>query len=208
MKNSIKIAFIASIAAAGIAACTSAPAPEQNSAPVTSDVVTPNTTTSTPPAATPPVQVVTEVVTATVTGPPQAIAKVDNRLGYGGLKLGMSLEEARAAGLTDLTWDEAVGDGCVTDGKVAISKANGVERITLPADARTSKGIGIGSTFGEVQRAYPGASEYRSGWSAKVADNAYYHFIGSFDLARFGDADKIQRIKLVAGAVNCSMADL
>lgn len=207
MKNSIKAAFVTAIAAAGIAACTSAPAPEQNSAPVTP---IPTTSTSTSPSsiAPPPVQVVTEVVTATVTAAPQAIAKVDNRLGYGGLKLGMSLEEARAAGLTDLTWDQAVGDNCVVDRHVAISKANGVERITLPADARTSKGIGVGSTFGEVRRAYPSASEYRSGWSAKVADNAYYHFIGSFDLARFGDADKIQRVKLVAGVVNCSMADL
>ncbi|MCX2948610.1 hypothetical protein [Lentzea sp. NEAU-D7] len=145
-----------------------------------------------------------------MTAPPRAIAKVDNRLGYGGLKLGMSLEEARAAGLTDLTWDEASGHdpGCVADKTVAISKANGVERITLPADARTSQGIGVGSTFGEARRAFPSASEYRSGWSAKVADNAYYAFIGSFDLARFAEADKIQRIKLVAGVVNCSMADL
>lgn len=200
MKNSIKAAFVTAIAAAGIAACTSAPAPEQNSAPAT-----PIPATSTPPVAPPPVQVVTEVVTATVTAPPQAIAKVDDRLGYGGLKLGMSLEEARAAGLTRLAWDEAVGDGCVADDEVAISKANGVERITLPADAVTSKGIGVGSTFGEVQRAYPGASEYRSGWSAEVADNASYLFIGS---SRFTAADKILHIKLVAGAVDCAMAEL
>ncbi|MET9227017.1 hypothetical protein [Lentzea sp. NPDC003310] len=206
MKNSIKIAFVAALAVAGMTACTSAPAPEQNSAPAKSTTTTATSTPSS--AAPPPAQVVTEVVTATVTNPPQAVVKVDNRLGYGELKLGMTLEEARAAGLTDLSWGDPSENGCVSDGKVAISQRYGVERITLPATATTSKGIGVGSTFAEVKKAYPNASEYRAGWSARVGDNAAYAFMGDFALARFADTDKVTRIKIVATTVHCAMAYL
>jgi phage tail sheath gpL-like len=96
----------------------------------------------------------------------------------------------------------------VYDNKVAISKKYGVERITLPAEAKTSKGIGVGSTFAEVKRAYPNASEYRSGWSAKVDDNATYAFMGSYDLDHFADTDKVIRIKIGAINVDCAMASL
>jgi hypothetical protein len=194
------IILIAVAAAFGLAACTSTPAPEQNAAPVAQ---VPSTTVA------PPAQVVTEVVTATVTNPPnpQAVVKVDNRLGYGALKLGMTLEEARAAGLTGLTWSDAIS-GCVADDKVAISKKYGVERITLPADAKTSKGIGVGSTFAEVKRAYPGASEYRDGWSAGVDGSAGYAFMGSPKLDHFADTDTVFRVKIDATTVDCAMAFL
>ncbi|MFI6100729.1 hypothetical protein ACIA8G_34700 [Lentzea sp. NPDC051213] len=158
MNRSLVLVTIA--AALGLAACTSTPAQEQNAAPAAEQ-----------PAGTAPT---TSEVTATVSDQPQAqnVAKTDSRLGYGALKLGMTLDEARSAGLTTLTWDSP-GDGtCVGDDKVAISKKYGVVRISLPADARTSKGIGVGSTYAEVKRAYPNASEYRAGWSASIADNA------------------------------------
>ncbi|MFD4641589.1 hypothetical protein ACFWN2_30070 [Lentzea sp. NPDC058436] len=187
MKRSAALVTI--VAAFGLSVCTSTPAPEQKASPTT-----------------PPAEVVTEVVTATVTNPPQPAAEVDGRLGYGALKLGMSLEEARAAGLTDLTWnDEAI---CVADDEVAISKKHGVVRITLPLDARTSKGIGVGSTFAEVKAVYQGASEYRAGWSAPVDDNAGYAFIGSTKLDHFADTDKVILIKLGSGSADCDMADL
>lgn len=81
MNNSIKLAFVAAFAAVGIAACTSTPVPENNAAPQTF-----STPTSTPTSETSsPLTVVTEVVTHTVTNPPKpdAVIKVDNRIGVG-----------------------------------------------------------------------------------------------------------------------------
>lgn len=183
MKNSIKLAFFAAVAVAGIAACTSAPAPVHNAAPQTSS--------STP---------------QTVTEPPKATVavKVDNRIGYGPIKIGMTLDEARAAGLTELTWQSDGDDLCVADDELAISKRYGVVRISLPVDARTSAGIGVGSTFADVKKAYPKASAYRSGWSARVNDTVGYSFLGEPD----SDANKVVRVKLISRDADCSMAYL
>lgn len=198
MNKSVKLALLAPVAISGIAACTSSPAPQPNSAPVTE-------LPSAAPSAAPPA-VVTEVVTATVTNPPQAVVKVDDRPGYGQLKLGMTLDEARAAGLTDLTWDSE-GDGtCVADDKIAVSKKYGVVRITLPRDARTSRGIGLGSTFAEVKDAYQAASEYRAGWMARIGDNASYAFIGSGKFDHYPDTDEVVLIKLGSRHTDCSLA--
>lgn len=204
MNSSIKIALVAAVAVAGMTACTSAPAPKNNAAPQTTSSTssTPTSETSSPPA------VVTEVVTQTVTNAPepQAVVNVDSRLGYGALKLGMTLEEARATGLTNLTW-ESDGDGtCVADDKVTISKKYGVSRIVLPKDARTSKGIGVGSTFADVKKAYPSASEYRSGWSASLSDKGGYAFLGASANEHFGDADKVVLVKLTSYDTDCAMA--
>ncbi|MEU3649563.1 hypothetical protein AB0E59_39770 [Lentzea sp. NPDC034063] len=196
MNSSVKLALVVAVAVSGIAACTSTPAPKQNSAPAT------ESTSVTSPA------VVTEVVTATVTNPPQAVVKVDNRLGYGTVKLGMTLEELNAVGPTQLSWN-IPGDGvCVSDGKVAISKKYGVVRITLPADAKTSRGIGVGSTFAEVKNAYQGASEWRAGWSAPIDDSASYAFIGSSQSDHFADSDKVTLVQMYALGNDCAMAHL
>lgn len=204
MNSSIKIAIVAAVAVAGLAACTSAP--EQNApvaqSPSPSSSQSPSSTPGTPPPA-----VVTEIVTQTVTNPPlpQAVVKTDNRPGYGALKLGMTLDEARATGQTNLTW-ESDGDGtCVGDSKVAISKKYGVVRITLPADAKTSKGIGVGSTFAEVKKAYPDASAYRAGMSAGFDSNTFYSFLGSEYVS---DSEKVVGIKIGSRAVDCSMSML
>lgn len=199
MNNSIKLAFVAALAVAGIAACTSTPVVENNAAPQTS-----STPTSESPA--PPV-VVTEVVTSTVTNPPKrqaAVTKTDDRIGYGALKLGMSLDEARAAGLTTLAFESDRGNECVSDDKIAVSRRFGIERISLPLDARTSEGIGVGSTFGDVKKAYPTATEYRAGLSARINDHAFYSFNGEPG----SDASKVVAIKLGARDVYCSMAEL
>lgn len=198
MNKSVKLAFFVAVAVSGIAACTSTSVPKQNSAPATEL-----------PSATPPA-VVTEVVTATVTNPPapEALVKADTRLGYGAVKLGMTLEELKAARPTQLSWD-IPGDGvCMSDDKVAISKKYGVVRITLPADAKTSRGIGVGSTFAEVKDAYQAASEWRAGWSAQIDGNASYAFIGSSQSDHFADTDKVTLIQLYARGNDCAMAHL
>jgi hypothetical protein len=150
MTNSIKFAFFAVVAFAGISACTATPAPQY-------------------------------------------------QIGYGEIKLGTTLDEARAAGLTELTW-QSDGDICVADDKLAISKRYGVVRISLPPDAKTSNGIGVGSTFAEVRNAYPNAAEFRSGWSALLNDKVEYAFLG--------DANKVVRVKLISRDADCSMAYL
>ncbi|MCP2244724.1 hypothetical protein [Lentzea aerocolonigenes] len=194
MKRSIVLVAIA--AAFGLTACTSTPTPEQNAAPVTQ-----------PPSTTAPsTSVVTEVVTTTVTNPPapQAVVNVDSRLGYGALKLGMTLEEARGTGETNLTWQGADDGPCLSDSKITISKQRGVVAITLPVEAKTSKGIGVGSTFADVKNLYPGAHEYRGGWTAAVDANSYYVF---FSITRSEDyhelTETISGIKLVANGADC-----
>jgi hypothetical protein len=124
--------------------------------------------------------------------------------GYGGLKLGMSLDEARAAGLTTLAFESDRGNECVADDRIAVSRRFGIERISLPPDAKTSKGIGVGSTFGDVKKAYPTAAEYRPGLSARIDDHAFYSFQGEPG----SDANKVVRIELGARDVYCSMAEL
>jgi hypothetical protein len=194
MKRSIVLVAIA--ATFGLAACTSTPAPQQNAAPVTQQ---PSGTTS----------IVTEVVTATVTNPPAplAVMKPDDRLGYGALKLHMTLEEARATGQTDLTWEDAGDSPCVADGKVTISRKQGVVGIFLPAEAKTSKGIGIGSTVADVKRAYPDATEYRGGWTAAVDGDTHYAFVSS---SRSEDdhvlTEEVAGIKLLANGADCMLS--
>ena len=202
MKNSIKIAFVAAVAIAGIAACT----PSENAAPVIA------TETSTPTGTSTSAQsntVVTETVTSTVVPPgQQAIAKkIDNRPGFDALKLGMTLAEANATGQSNLNWGREGDSLCVADNKVAISKKYGVERITLPADAKTSAGIGIGSTFADVKKAYPAATEYRAGYS--VALQGYgYAFQSTAPGNPYKDTDKVVSIKLTANVVDCSFSHL
>ncbi|HEX8865238.1 MAG TPA: hypothetical protein VF821_06225 [Lentzea sp.] len=202
MNSSIRIALLAAVAVAGMTACTSTPASQHNSAPQTSSTPT---STSSSETSSPPPPVVTEVVTQTVTNPPKpdAAVQTDNRIGYGGIKIGMTLDEVRAAGLTDLTWDSDGDPFCVADRKLTISKKFGVVRIVLPAEAKTSKGVGVGSTFADVRKAYPNASEYRDGWSARLNDEVVgYAFVGEPG----NDANKVELVKLTSSKADCSLA--
>lgn len=190
MNNSIKLAFVAAIAAAGIAACTSAPAQEQNAAPQTSAPAG----TSTPPS------VVTQTVTSTVTNPPKPQAV---KSGYGALKLGMTLDEAKATGLTGPGITVFGDSQCVWNERVEISQKNGVESIELPKDAKTSAGIGVGSTFAEVKRAYPNAQEFDGGYKATLPDGggiAFYTLVAK----PFKDADAVSGMRIYStGNVVC-----
>ncbi|MFC3899185.1 hypothetical protein ACFOWZ_47635 [Lentzea rhizosphaerae] len=188
MKRSIVLVAVA----LGLTACTATPAPEQNAAFTTQ----PPSSTTTP---------TTSVVTRTPA--PKAVTKADNRVGYGALKLGMTLEEARATGQTDLTWEGAGDNPCVADGKVTISRKQGVVRIFLPADARTSKGIGIGSTFADVKRAYPDAHEYRAGWTAAVDGDSHYAFLSSSKSEDYHAlTEEVAGIKLLANGADCVLS--
>lgn len=204
MKNSIKVAFIAAVAIAGIAACT----PSQNAAPATSTESSAPGTTA-PSSTSPSTSVVTEVVTSTVTPPaqPQAVAKtVDNRPGYGVLKLGMTPPEAEAAGQV-VNWGIDGDPYCRSNDKVAISLKYGIVRITLPVEAKTSAGIGVGSTYADVKKAYPAATEYRAGYSVKL-QGYVYQFQGAGNIDHFKDTDKVKQIRILAHETDCSFAVL
>ncbi|ANZ37023.1 hypothetical protein BBK82_14040 [Lentzea guizhouensis] len=156
--------------------------------------------------------VVTGTTTATVTNAdqPQAVRRADDRPGYGALKLGMTLDEVRAAGLTQLSWggdDAQVDAGCAADEQIAVSKKYGIERITLPIGANTPKGIGVGSTFADVKKAHPDAKEYRAGYSASIG-SAHYAFLGIGSAEHYQDSDEVLVIKLSTNAVDCPMAAL
>lgn len=197
MKKALKIAIVAVVAVTGITACTAGPAVVQDATPL-----------SQLPTATiePSVSVVTTVVTSTVTKPaePDSFTQVDTRIGYGALKLGMTPEEAEQAGLTGLNWGPNGDATCTGAQKVIISKKYGIARITLPPDAKTSKGIGVGSTVADVKRAYSNAKEFRMGLGVKLTDAASYQFT----TYGFRDDDEIVEIKLMSNQTDCAFAAL
>jgi hypothetical protein len=214
MNHSIKIAVVAVIALVGAAACTngSTQKPDAAPAPVIASTTTTTTTTSASSAPEQPATVVTEVVTMTVTrepAPPAFVQKVDSRPGYGKLKLGMTLEEARETGLVGTIPDfDDNANSCVMNSVVAVSKKYGVERITLPASARTSTGIGVGTTYSAVKKAHPDAVEYRHGYTARMAG-----FILNFQSRNdafmpYRDTDTVAKIKLISSDLDCPNAAL
>ena len=203
MKNAIKIAFGIALATVGIAACTSVPDAKHDAAPTTPDPI------SAPPSSSPST-VVTEITTVTVTNPPQpeSLVKTDDRLGYGAFKLGMSPDEAVAAGLRGLRLGPEAG-ACATAENVAVSRKYGIERITLPAESTTSSGIGVGSTVADVKRAYPNAKPFSGGFVVKLNETGGYSFsVMSKSNGPLVDTDKVEAIKLRARHVECPNAAL
>lgn len=198
MKNSVKIAFVAAFAVVGIAACT----PAENAAPPAS---TESSAPGTPTAA-PSGTVVTETVTSTITPPaqPKAVVHTDDRPGYGALKLGMTFAEAKATGMIgNLTELGNHPEACVANGAVAISKKYGVERITLPRDAKTSGGIGVGANYAAVKKAYPAAVDYRNGYYVNLS-NFQIAFEGKVVVERaYNETDTVEKIKLRSLEINC-----
>lgn len=201
MKNAVKLAFGIAVATVGIAACTSTPDANHGAAPTTPDPL------SAPPSSSS--TVVTEITTVTVTNPaqqPESLVKIDNRLGYGALKLHMTLEEAVAAGMEDVELGPEPG-ACTRTDNVAISRKYGIERITLPAEAKTSLGIGVGATVADVKKVYPGAKSFNGGYSVKLNDTGRYWFSVTSKLnGPYADTDKVEAIKIVATLAECPNA--
>jgi hypothetical protein len=179
---------LAAVTAFTVAACTATPEPDR--------------ATSTPPAPGPATSVVTEVVTHTVTNP----AKPDDRVGYGALKLGMTLEEAKATGLAGTDF-HVVRDGqCTYNDRITVTAGGGVERIVLPKDARTSAGIAAGSTLADVKKAYPNATEDGLGYFAEIPGDARFLFETADTLVPRQPADQVTTIKLFKRRLDCTAA--
>ncbi|MFS8100296.1 hypothetical protein LFM09_24510 [Lentzea alba] len=179
--------IVALTATLGLAACTTTPQADS----------TPSSTTSTQPA-----HVVTEVVTQTVTNPPKP--PNDSRPGYGALKLGMTLAEAQATGLVGT--DFHVYRNCRYNDHATITDEGGVERITLPPDAKTSAGAAVGMTLTELKRLYPSVKEEALGYAVDIPGDARLLFETSDTLVPRKDGDKIAKIKLFKRRLQCMAA--
>ncbi|MGW4208264.1 hypothetical protein ACWEIJ_09790 [Lentzea sp. NPDC004789] len=178
------VLLVSALAAFALTACTATPAPDPTSTP------TPDPTTS----------LVTEIITHTVTNPP----KPDDRLGYGALKLGMTLDEAKATGLAGTDFHE--DRGCRFNDTITVTDKGGVERIVLPKDAKTSAGIGVGATLADVKKAYPSATEDGLGYFADISGDARFLFETGDTLVPRKLTDQVTKIKLFKRKLECMAA--
>ncbi len=175
-------------AALALTACTATPEPDRP--------------TSTPPTPGPATSVVTEVVTHTVTNP----AKPDDRVGYGALKLGMTLEEAKATGQAGTNFHDAGNGQCTYNDRITATRQGGVERIVFPKDARTSAGIGVGATLTDVRKAYPSAAEESLGYFVEIPGDARLLFETADTLVPRKPTDQVSAIKLFKRQLACMAA--
>ncbi len=145
------------------------------SLPPVDPAVLPTTTTTTATTASsggttvvPPPHTVVETVTVTVTKGP-----APPNVGYGPVKFGMTEQEVAATGLVTaapggecaaFAWTSEPG----TANAVLVARGRGVVRIELPADGKTSKGIGVGSTLERVKAEYPAGAQAHGGGSYDV----------------------------------------
>ncbi|NGY61721.1 hypothetical protein G7043_22595 [Lentzea sp. NEAU-D13] len=168
------LVLVAVTAALALAACTSTPTPDNNA------TSTPTGTSTSTPQAT----VVTEVVTQTVTNPP--VKPVIDSFGYGGLKLGMTLQQALD---TKLIGPARPGgqpsDVCTTHdilgtGQwVSVSKRIGVANIYFSADM-TADGVGVGGTEAALKAKYTNLTQRHmsTNWTTRTPENpsAWFDF--------------------------------
>lgn len=96
---------------------------------------------------------------ARVTDPPDTDAPVVGPTGYRGIRLGMTLQEARATGLLGDPIYEAEG-GCpsyplLIDGPFASASISDTVQAIYTSATQTPEGIGTGATFEQLRAVYP-----------------------------------------------------
>ncbi|HEX6343294.1 hypothetical protein [Umezawaea sp.] len=161
------------------------------------------------PASMPPAGPPTSEVTKTVTveQPPSS-----GSVGFGVLKLGMAEADAVATGFITRTGDDSLGCHQYSSqghpdmvGAVVVSPSAGVVRITIPSTAKTSMGIGVGSTVAEVKARYPSATAVLAGFvvhtGGALAWNYVFHVQGTG--GSFQDADRVTMIRMQLDTAEC-----
>ncbi|WP_233507093.1 hypothetical protein [Spongiactinospora gelatinilytica] len=131
------------------------------------------------------------LATALAAGPAhaQAVRPVFGPTGFAGVKLGVSAKAAKAGG--KITYKQGGAPGCsgwdlksYPTGRDAvglyISKKRGVAVIFAPKGVKTKEGIGLGSTYKQIKKAYPKVKRAAGGFPyVTVPGNpkAYYSFL-------------------------------
>ncbi|GIH80032.1 hypothetical protein [Planobispora longispora] len=122
--------------------------------------------------------------------------------GFGGVRLGMSAKKAKATRKIVskpvsgpcTAWDlKAYPSGADSVG-LYISKKHGVAVIVAPKGAKTPRGIKVGSTGGQLKKAYPGIRRAANGYAViTVPGNAKADYL--FQLSRGRVSEMILALK-------------
>lgn len=201
---------VAALAAGGFAISNlgspqTLPPAETTSATLTTSPV-PTTTSSLPPV----IITETHTITKTVNEPPPANTpdQPTGAPGYGKLKLGMKGEDALATGVLLQPSNTKLGEcpgyrseGVTTDeAAVLISPTLGVARITLPGFAKTSTGIGAGSTAAEVKAKYPAAKSADATLAVDMTGSPAWRYVFVLD-----SAQKVSSVRMEIKNSDCGI---